>query len=254
MQDQEYLNHYVNATKICEGRRILKIENTNLEFIYMSRAYKKFLNVTNDGIIGRRLKDSDHPGKELAKKFKPIALKALATKSYASFFIVYKLPHFVNKECIIYTLEPIVNPTTKNIVGMTGEMHIIDPGTISRMFSFINSSSPANTEEDNLNSVKLSEREEEVLFLLTLGHSYKEISLILSNAANKQILSSTINSIIHRQLFKKFDVTSTTELVIKSAQAKALKRIPGSILELKHGIYEVTFTELDVELLTSPIA
>lgn len=253
MQDQEYLNNYVNAIKICEGRRILKVENTNLEFIYMSRAYKKFLNITDEGIIGLRLKDSDHPGKELAKKFKPIALKALATRSYASFFIVYKLPHFENKECIIYTLEPIINPETKNTVGMTGEMHIIDPSTISRMFSFINSSSPPNPEYGDLNSIKLSEREQEVLFLLTLGHSYKEISIILSNAANKQILSSTINSIIHRQLFKKFAVTSTTELIIKSAQVKALKGIPSSILELKHGVYEVTFTALDLALLTSTI-
>jgi len=242
MQDSQYLTEYVEFFKKFEDKRVLMIENTNLEFLYITQAYKKYMNITDEDIIGRKLKDSNHPGKELAKDFKPIALKVIKTKTSASFFITHKLPHNDEKQCIIYTFNPIINPATNNVVGLTGEMQIIDPSIISKMFSFINAEQ--NQVIPLSNPISLSEREKEVLFLLTLGHNYKEAAAILSKATGKQISASTINSIIHRQLFKKFDVINTAELVIKSAQLKALQAIPGSILELKNGIYEVTFHEI----------
>jgi DNA-binding CsgD family transcriptional regulator len=239
MQDVQYLTEYVGFFKKFEDKRILMIENTNLEFLYMTKAYKEYMNIKDEDIIGRKLKDSNHPGKELAKDFKPIALKVIETKHSASFFITYKLPHNDEKQCILYTFNPIINPATNNVAGLTGEMQIIDPSIISKMFSFINAS--PNQVIALPNPVNLSDREKEVLFLLTLGHNYKEAAAILSKATGKQISASTINSIIHRQLFKKFDAINTAELVIKSAQLKTLQTIPSSILELRNGIYELTF-------------
>lgn len=243
MQDSQYLTEYVEFFEKFEDKRILIIQNLNLEFIYATKPYKEYINITDEDIIGLGLKDSNHPGKELAKDTRPIALKVIATKTGASFFITYKLPHNNEKQCIFYNLNPIINPASNSVVGITGEMQIINPWIISKMFSLVNSSNKQDVEIIPHSIMKLSEREKEVLFLLTLGHNYKEAAAILSNAAGKQISASTINSIIHRQLFKKFDVINTTELIIKSAKLKTLQTIPSSILELKNGIYELTFHE-----------
>ncbi len=239
MKDQEYLQTYINALKIVEGERIMVVTQATLEFAYVTAGYKKY--ITDEDMIGVRVKDSNHPGKEAAEEFRQISLKVLATKASASFFVIYKFPKIGNTTCFIYTLAPIINPHSENVVGLMGEFQILDPSIISKMFGLIFSFAFPKVDTPELSEISLTVREKEILFLLTLGYGHKEISYILSRAS-KKISPNTVNTIIRRQLFKKFHVSTTSELIIKSGQSKALNKIPSSIIELNYGVYDITYT------------
>jgi PAS domain S-box-containing protein len=73
------------------------------------------------------------------------------------------------------------------------------------------------------NNIKLSKREQEILYYLSINKSPKEISTIIGKKENKSLSPATILSIICKQLYIKFDVNSTSTLIEK---AKLLDMVP----------------------------
>lgn len=71
--------------------------------------------------------------------------------------------------------------------------------------------------------IKLSKRESEILYYMSLNNSAKEIAQILTLIHKKSIDHTTVHSIINKQLYLKFDARSPGELIKK---AKSLKLIP----------------------------
>lgn len=71
--------------------------------------------------------------------------------------------------------------------------------------------------------IRLSKREKEILYYLSLNKSPKEIAMILSIIDKKSITYATILSIINKQLYPKFELYNCGELIQK---AKALRLIP----------------------------
>jgi PAS domain S-box-containing protein len=71
--------------------------------------------------------------------------------------------------------------------------------------------------------IKLTKREQEVLYFLSLNRSPKDIAMIISTLENKEIMDSTINAIINKKLYPKFNVFNVGQLIEK---AYVLKLIP----------------------------
>lgn len=67
-------------------------------------------------------------------------------------------------------------------------------------------------------NIKLSQREKEVLYYLSCNKAPKEITQILSTNQKKEISHYTIHSIINKQLYTKFEVTTTNKLLEKAAR------------------------------------
>jgi PAS domain S-box-containing protein len=61
--------------------------------------------------------------------------------------------------------------------------------------------------------IKLTKREREILYFLSLNKSPKEIASILSSFENKALSPLTISSIIQKQLYIKFNVNNVSKLV-----------------------------------------
>jgi PAS domain S-box-containing protein len=71
--------------------------------------------------------------------------------------------------------------------------------------------------------IYLTKREEQVLYLISMGKKPKQIANILSNLDNKRIATATITVIINKHLYLKFKVNDTSSLIEK---AKILNLIP----------------------------
>ena len=84
--------------------------------------------------------------------------------------------------------------------------------------------------------VKLSKREEEVLFLLLHGKSAREITDFINRAEQSNISVNTIKSIINKQLYLKFDVYDLATLLNKSRQQGYTNFIPTSFI-INQGIH-----------------
>jgi len=84
-----------------------------------------------------------------------------------------------------------------------------------------------NPKSDNLTAnIKLTKREEEILYYLSLNKSPKEISTILSSLGDKSIQPSTIQAIIDKQLYVKFNVYSISQLVENAIMLNLIPFMP----------------------------
>jgi PAS domain S-box-containing protein len=89
-----------------------------------------------------------------------------------------------------------------------------------------NSMTTLKTDEN----ISLSKREKEILYLLSLNKSPKEIAQIFSNIENKNIASSTINSIICKQLYPKLGVFNISQLIEKANYLKLIPFLPETFI------------------------
>lgn len=88
-------------------------------------------------------------------------------------------------------------------------MHVLNgfkASTLNDQLGVIKSNSPVI-------DLKLTRREQEVLYFLSLNKSPKEIAQIISILYNKEVNSKTIQSVIDRQLYSKFGVYSISHLI-----------------------------------------
>lgn len=87
---------------------------------------------------------------------------------------------------------------------------------------FLNDKIGVNVAKSN-EIIKLSKRENDILSLIALNKSPKEISFILGERKNINIAPATISAIINKRLYPKFNVYNISQLISK---AKLLKMLP----------------------------
>lgn len=81
--------------------------------------------------------------------------------------------------------------------------------------------------------LKITKREYEVLYLLYLGKSPKEIAWILGGVGNKQVAPATIRAVINKRLYLKFKVNSCGQLIEEVIKANLLHYIPHGFIDQK---------------------
>lgn len=81
-------------------------------------------------------------------------------------------------------------------------------------------------------NIKLTTREEQVIYLLAMGKRPKEIAIILGKLENKVISHKTISSIINKKLYIKFDVSSYGQLIDKAISLNLIAFMPPSLAKL----------------------
>ncbi|HLX53139.1 MAG TPA: PAS domain-containing protein [Aquella sp.] len=76
---------------------------------------------------------------------------------------------------------------------------------------------------DTGRQIKLTKREQQIIYLLSLNKSPKDIAHIITIIENKPVSNSTINAIINKKLYPKFEVFNIGQLVEKAIM---LNQIP----------------------------
>lgn len=90
-----------------------------------------------------------------------------------------------------------------------------------------------DTEDDSLEeikNIKLSKRQHEILYLLMFGKSPRFIAEFISSIDNKKVTQATVTSIINKQLYRKFKVTSATKLIERAILLKVTESIPSDFI------------------------
>ena len=78
--------------------------------------------------------------------------------------------------------------------------------------------------------IKLTKREKEVLYFLSLGKSPKEIAQTLSTLQNHKVASATIGGLINKQLYPKFNVFNISQLLEKASMLNLIPFIHESLI------------------------
>ncbi len=89
---------------------------------------------------------------------------------------------------------------------------------------------------ENLNEllyrrIRLSKREEEVLYLLSIGKLPKDIARILGNLYGKPLSPKTVASVINKQLYSKLNATNYSDLIDKATKLHLIKFMPDTMVD-----------------------
>lgn len=132
---------------------------------------------------------------------------------------------------IIQEGAPIVSKKNK-LLGSIIKFYPIDKPMLSSSL-ILNLYQPSKLKHDcvmpkidSTNNIQLSEREQAVLFLLSLNYDTRQIADIIAKTENKPITPNLIRNNINQQLYIKFDVNNVPDLIEKYSLLRQDKLIP----------------------------
>lgn len=232
MNDNEFLRNIVNCFKQIEiglPNLIYTIKDLDSKIVYVSNLYAIMVNHTLDELIGTTglpPKTGKYDPKNSIEEDKQV----ITHKKRYEFL---KIGRFCNKiQPLIVMKDPIINPTTQNVVGIYYLWKKLSMSSFSH--EIINSFNEIGVNKTATNiGVKLSKREKQVIFLFLANLSSQEIANALSQMDNKAITKSTIDGLFTEQLFVKFEVHN--RVALKNAL-------------IKHGFDRVIPSELLVNI------
>lgn len=209
-------------------------------FIYIKDTSSKYIlasNATADiagfksaaDMIGKT--DSDCPWHNFSEQFvkddKHVIQNKVEHHSEYLIPVIYK-----NQALAVRTHKIPVFDDAEEVIAILG---IVSSPDMSSIFTFLEGkNNSGNIIKYQLN---LTDIEQEIIFLLTLGKSTYEIYDFME-FHRKQVSLPTINSIIRNNLFFKFNVHSISQLV-KAALILKLNEIPPSFINIKKKIEEL---------------
>lgn len=239
MNNKQWLEHYIQCLQVVSADKAVAVYSFDFKFLYTSELYLKLSGATTE-IIGKSFRDSSAPGVELADQLQEISTFVNETGKKARFIIIYPSPLDQIARCFRFETYRVYNPHNGEPVCQVGEVQILDLHAIVQLFNLTDAILLNNRQEiegSNLTTHNLSIREQEILFLLLMGKSYKEIAGILTKIYKKSYSASSASSLTMRQLIPKFQAYSVKDMLSKAINAGAIKNIPPSLLSIKSGIH-----------------
>jgi PAS domain S-box-containing protein len=121
-----------------------------------------------------------------------------------------KLENFEKFKKLINTFSILLNDLQNEIINEEFNIQIPDSEIVAR-------------------PIKLTQREKQILFLLSKNKQPKEIALMLSKKQNKNLSPATIASVICKQLYIKFNVNTISNLLNKATKLSMIPLIPDDL-------------------------
>jgi hypothetical protein len=240
-----YLQLYISALKVVKKNDAVAVQDLDFIYLYHTEEYAKIL---GENLIGRSLEDI--PNVRLSAYLDRIrAVSHFINNTGKSARYIFSYPQTDNlQQCYVVEESLIIHPDTNKKLARLIKAQHIDVSLITQIFQMGHSLDSDLTlmsklsdkgVEAKLPGFSLTQREEEVLFLLMLGKRYKSIARILSKAYHREIKDTAVNNTVNKQLFEKFAVASVDELIEKTIQLNVINKIPKALLEVMDGVLNV---------------
>ena len=224
MNDKEFLVSYTQSFKTIfsyESPEIVYIKDVDFKYKYMTKEMMKLIGIESEqqfldktsietGVLtdsAKILEQWSEQNQEIKANLKSKRyLEVAATNNGTKIFVVHKFP--------------IINPETKNFVGLRGQINnLIMPNIIKALFKMHGAKgllidSKINRNLDPLKEYPLTEIQHAVLYLALNNYSYSLIASLL-NELGQNTTSVRVNDYLEQLKFI-FHVRSKTALIEKA--------------------------------------
>lgn len=197
------------------------------EIIYCNDLFLKYAGAKLiNQVLGK--KDTDFPWGKYADYYRKHELDALSGKIYSA---IHPAKDGLGREILIFNTKASRYDKEKKIVGIVGHViEIVNPKML-QLNHLLKQTDIIQTEQkyivgENPEGIKLTGREEEILFYLLRGKSAKMIAKILG------ISPRTVEVHIDHLRFK-FNCKTKNELFAKAVEQGYFNIIPGSLFTVK---------------------
>lgn len=190
----------------------------------------KFLEVvkrTKQEMLGKNLYETTQIPESNRKISDKAFPQAISNKETKQCFIANLYHSYPQAYILMLLFSPILTAENEVIAARLD----FTPVEISYFYHILihtkNKIEPANLPD---NDSFLTRREHQVAFLLCHCKNSSEIAQVLSLFNQKNIQAKTVNNIISRYLFSKFNVDTKAELINKLKEMNYDKKMPNSLL------------------------
>ncbi|MDD3266562.1 MAG: PAS domain-containing protein [Burkholderiales bacterium] len=229
------LNEYILYLSTVDFGGAMTITDHNQTYCYVSEYFKNALGTSNE-LIGHNLKDTD----SFLAKYAPSIKETTDRMSKNSLLTNYSYLLKVRRGNYFWIAHVYINKLLNRQGEYLGDWAII------RIVSAISPLLCDNTDYEFQNIIILSDdtliqeqnlehilptKEHEIIILLGMHKSHKEIAEILSNVHKTKISSQVITTTISRSIYPRFNVTTTAELLKTCSGHALLDYFPRKLFE-----------------------
>ena len=231
LNDKNLLTVYVDAIKLLHTDDSVLVRDAEFKVVYMSNKRMVAMGVEDiNSVLNLKLQDIPR----LADKTDTLdtlqQIDLAIAKQAVSEFIVSDPDLFTNAKMFNLTCRQLVDPSQQKLLGYAEFVSSIGlEHRVKLLYDMLDTNTPVATNEhktsktsslgvqvNKLKEIGLTDRECEILFLLCLRFSGREIAEIISKKLAVSVTASTIGNIIRQQLFRKFEVYNIEELIRKA--------------------------------------
>mgnify|MGYP003451410521 CR=1 FL=1 len=230
LNDEEFTQVFIDMLEDNSASDNCTFSDINNKYLYVSTGFLEFYGVTLDNVIGKRFIEVRPEVTDLTEFLQKTLEVAFKDKPFER-----RLVSITNDNGDIATIDLVItrvlNPYTRNYVGVVGYVNsVMASNPLKEIIRKINKRISFFTSSNELGGVVLTEREHEILVLLSLGKSYKEIAVILSDLHGRNFSPTSISNITYRKLFEKFNVVSLSGLIERGIALDIACNIPQSFV------------------------
>lgn len=236
--DLEFLELYIRSFAIISSGKMISITRVDTkEFIYVSQPMIRLFR-NDDSLIGKRL-DNIPVLEPFIDEYMLLFKKVLQKSGPVNALIAHDFSNTGIKTIKVLHKQPIISPLTGTILAIIDEIKDFAMNReLSQFISLMNYHADTINENPQIQSepnITLTKRQQEIIFLLTLGKSPKNIAEFISQLEGKVLAPATITAIINKQLYTKFEVNSTSKLIEKAIIMGFVNNVPDNFIK-KSGV------------------
>lgn len=227
----EYLQKLIASFELIYVEKLIYLVNRDLRVIYMSKLMLRLLNKQSCDVVGKYFLEVAPVPESNATLLEESLLQILDDQRSRKFLSVNSLRVGEENQMLLCVQTPYLYKGKVVAISLQGKQ--IDLPI--NIYSILTNQQPDKRAlENNLDHVKLTQREDEIAFLLLYCKNSTEIAQIISVVGQQKVSEKTIRNIISRQLFVKFQVSDQKHLIEKLRSMKHYKKIPPHFLRNLH--------------------
>lgn len=195
---------------------------------FVGNEYLAVTGKTRKQTLGKHLHESAQIPEKNKILSKVAFSEAIELKQIKQVFVANLYHPYPGYHILLLKFEPVIDPENQQVLGAK---LVFTPTEIAYFFEILiqtNEKVEPNDLPDN--DDYLTRREHQVAFLMCHCKDNYEIAKVLSIFNNKKILAKTINNIICRYLFAKFEVNNKGILIERLKELGYDKKMPNSLL------------------------
>ncbi len=215
---QNTIDLYINAIELLHPDDLIFVLDTDFKLSYMSKKCMQALKIDNISLLNNlilqnlpRLQDKPETLQILNQ------LNNFSKECTINEFLISDPDLFIDFKMFNLTIRKLFNSSQDTLLAYA---YFISPigleERVKLLYDMLGVTKVDASLSQKLKSIGLTDREGEILFLLCLRFSGREIAEIISNKLSVSVTASTIGNIIRQQLFRKFEVYNIDDLIRKA--------------------------------------
>ena len=228
-QTLAHLDQVADIATLLEKDSYSSIVCPELKFKFMGEKLSNEFGLKNHSVIDKNLIDIETPLKHLSKHYRQISESIMSDPKNITREYITIIP--IQKEMSVFhtKVNPILIENKK--IGLYAKTQKVNATRIFQLLKKLNSITNDKAKiipiNDISKNIKLTDREEFILFMIALGKYDKEIAYLLQLVSGVGLTRDAITKIVVRNLYQKFDVVTRSELIMKAHNEGFLDSLPN---------------------------